>query len=175
MIDGLAEPKAGIEHDAIAADAGGDAGIGARDENAATSATTSSYTASRCMVAGSPRICIRHTAAVAGRHGLHRARRVQCVHVIDHRAPAAIAARITAGLRVSTEIGTLRASHETQLFRSRERRDRARRLRRSAPRRDASTRRRCRRCRRPRPIMAGHDRRMRECRGSRRRRQMNRA
>src|SRR5579864_1483269 len=74
-----------------------------RDRNARTSATTSAYAGARCIVRGSPCMCIRHTAASLSAMSASApgARSARTSLIID--APTSSAARMTAGFIVSTD------------------------------------------------------------------------
>ena len=71
-----------------------------------TSRTTSAYAGACCMLAGSPCMCIRQTPTPPCTHASSAPGDVNADTSLIIAAPAAIAARITAGLRVSTDTAT---------------------------------------------------------------------
>ena len=74
-------------------------------KNAVTSASTSAYCGSCCMVRGSPCMCIRHTGTPSSLAACKAPSARSAFTSLINPAPAATAARITPGLLVSMEIG----------------------------------------------------------------------
>ena len=154
--DGLAEADAGIDQDAGARDArrlgGGDpARRGSRRPRAARRRR-------RARPAWSSGRPARASGRPAGRRRRRAARlsgsKLSAETSLSRSAPAANAARATAALRVSMEIGTVDARRRAAP-RSPARRGRSPRPRGPGRRRGGSTRRRCRGCRRPPPPSPG--------------------
>ena len=84
--------------------------------NSCTSATTSAYAVSRCIVAGSPRMCMRTMPAPRPATTASMRASRAAVTSLTRDAPAASAAAATSGLEVSTETitaGRRRASAAT--------------------------------------------------------------